>query len=266
MNFIHDKLIVKIIKPEKCISKAKKNKILNTNKYPNIKQYIKTRYNDSNSFNETINRMLYGGPEIVPKCPICDKKTIYKYKNLYTTFCSHKCQYKSEEVQNKREQTCLSHNGVRIPAKNKIISEKIKKTNLQKYGATTFAGSSKWKDFIKEHKQEMVENYQNTCLEKYGVKNFQQSQEYQERKDKILEKRRNTNKEKYGEISYAKTKKFRTKIKNKMPSILEKMQKTCEEKYGVKWYFQSKEFLDNKQRKEKVQNTCRERYGVDWFV
>ena len=260
----YDSLIIKILIPSKCISKIKKEKIITS--CPNILEYINNRYPDSDSFNETINRMRYGGPEIAPKCPICGKKTIYKYKNIYTTFCSHECQYKSKDVQAKRENTCLKNNGVRIPAKNKTIRNKINQTNIKKYGATTFAGSDKWKDFINDNKDKLVQRYKDTCIKKYGVPNYQQSEEYQSKKNDILKKRENTNILKYGETSYAKTDQFKTMMEEKMPSILQKMQNTCMEKYGVKWYFQSKQFLDDKEIKKKIRQTNLERYGCECYL
>ena len=245
MKTNHDKIIVKIIcgQNKGNISRFKISKIKYN--HPNILNYIKTRYKDSNSINETINRMKFGGPEIVPKCPVCGKPTIYKYKNIYTLYCSHECAYKSKEVYEKKKQTSLKHYGVSHPMRSKEIKEKVKNTNIEIYGAKTFAESKFGQKYFEENKELLVKKTEEGIFKKYGVKNYQQSEEYQNKKDEILEKRKETNLKRFGETSYSKTDEWKQSFQNKKQEMLKKMKETCLKKYGREWYFQTE---DSKQK------------------
>ena len=106
------------------------------------------------------------------------------------------------------------------------IKQKIKQTCLEKYGVDNYNKTKESKEKIKQ-----------TCLEKYGVEYFWQSNE-------CKEKIKQTCLEKYGVDSPLKSEKIRNKGK-----------KTCLEKYGV----------DNpaklEENKEKVKQTCLKKYG-----
>ena len=106
------------------------------------------------------------------------------------------------------------------------IKQKIKKTCLEKYGVDNYNKTKESKEKIKQ-----------TCLEKYGVEYFWQS-------DECKEKIKQTCLEKYGVDSPLKSEKIRNKGKQ-----------TCLEKYGV----------DNpaklEENKEKVKQTCLKKYG-----
>ena len=106
------------------------------------------------------------------------------------------------------------------------IKQKIKQTCLEKYGVDNYNKTKESKEKIKQ-----------TCLEKYGVEYFWQS-------DECKEKIKQTCLEKYGVDSPLKSEKIRNKGK-----------KTCLEKYGV----------DNpaklEENKEKVKQTCLKKYG-----
>ena len=106
------------------------------------------------------------------------------------------------------------------------IKQKIKQTCLEKYGVDNYNKTKESKEKIKQ-----------TCLEKYGVEYFWQS-------DECKEKIKQTCLEKYGVDSPLKSEKIRNKGKQ-----------TCLEKYGV----------DNpaklEENKEKVKQTCLKKYG-----
>ena len=106
------------------------------------------------------------------------------------------------------------------------IKQKIKQTCLEKYGVDNYNKTKESKEKIKQ-----------TCLEKYGVEYFWQS-------DECKEKIKQTCLEKYGVDSPLKSEKIRNKCKQ-----------TCLEKYGV----------DNpaklEENKEKVKQTCLKKYG-----
>lgn len=101
-------------------------------------------------------------------CDICgtDKKLNYsKYtkntKNLTTDYCcSNKCAI------TKQENTCLEKYGVKYPAKDKEIYDKVSKSCLDKYGVDHYSKTEEYKH-----------RYKKTCLEKYGVDSSNKSVE-----------------------------------------------------------------------------------------
>ena len=82
-----------------------------------------------------------------PKCVVCGKLTIFNSNNGWQATCSRSCHMKSPDRINK-----------------------LKNTNLEKYGNTNFLSSTEGKNKIKE-----------TFLKKYGVDNYAKSKEYKER-------------------------------------------------------------------------------------
>jgi hypothetical protein len=88
-----------------------------------------------------------------------------------------------------------------------------------------------------EEKQRRIKSRKETCMEKYGVENHMQLQEF---KDKIKE----TNLKKFGAEYYSQT-----------PEYIEKLKKISREKYGVDHYTQ------NDKVKEKNKETTVARYG-----
>ena len=131
------------------------------------------------------------------------------------------------------------------------IKQKIKQTCLEKYGVDNYNKTKESKEKIKQ-----------TCLEKYGVEYFWQS-------DECKEKIKQTCLEKYGVDSPLKSKKIRNKGKQtclkkygvdnpaKLEENKEKVKQTCLKKYGTISTTQCKEVRD------KIKQTCLEKYGVD---
>ena len=154
MNY--DRMLLKILITDKDkINSCQMLKIIN-NKYPNIKTYLTNRYCDSESLQESLNRIKYN-IDIRPVCKICGKPVKYMYKDKFKQFCSCKCSMnsqqtqnnlkhsliikygvdnamKSEEIKNKAIFTCLKKYGVKNPNQSKIIRNKIKDTCLKRYG------------------------------------------------------------------------------------------------------------------------------------
>lgn len=81
-------------------------------------------------------------------------------KNGFRNFCSKRCMYDSSEVKASRIKTCLGKYGVDNPSKAKIVKEKVKKTNLERFGVEFPLQSS-----------EKVKKSKNVFLDKYGVDN-----------------------------------------------------------------------------------------------
>lgn len=116
----------------------------------------------------------------------------------------------------------------------------------------------------KELMNQIKEKMEQTCLEKYGVKNAVQSKLVQEKiKQSCLEK--------YGVDNASKSQKVIQKIKDvlkekdeldpdRQNKITEKRKITTKERYGVDFVAQKEEF------KEKSRQTCLERYGVEYIL
>lgn len=86
----------------------------------------------------------------IPKC-YCNKELIYKsFTKGYGSYCSTKCLSNSEEIKNKRKQSCITKYGVENPMQNKIFSEKLKETIFNKYGVENISKLKSIKDKIKK--------------------------------------------------------------------------------------------------------------------
>lgn len=172
--------------------------------YPNILNYLKTRFKDSESIRETLLR-IYMHIEERPKCPICGKPVGYRGKRNHLF-----------------ADTCLDPN-----CYYKLLLERGKETNLKLYGVPNSGGTPEAKEKIKS-----------TCLKRYGKEWYTQTKEYVEVTTKtniekygvawsgaaleVIEKRRQTTIKKYGGMGFA------------SKDIQEKYENTCIEKFGVK--------------------------------
>ena len=197
-------------------------------KYPNITEYINSRYEDSKSIKESLSRMKFNC-EVKPICKHCGKpiefRGIKNNKINWAEYCSISCGvYGTERI---RKNTCLSKYGVDNPWKSNEIKDKIKKTCLDKYGV-----DNPWKC------EEIRQKSKRTMLERYGVENNWESKE-------IVNKWQDTLEQNYG-----------VRIPCKSSIILEKMKSTNLEKYGSEYTFSSKSI------RTKIENTFIKKYGV----
>ena len=232
MNY--DKILIKILlNKNDTINRTKRRKI--QNKYPNILHYINSKFNDSKSLIESINRIKYNIKDR-PICKYCGKEVKYISKNIYKTYCSVKCmsndtrdivkekfnehpKYIKDQISQKRKDTCLKRYGVEYVLQDKSIRKRIQNTCLEKYGVINGGASKQAKDKIKK-----------TCLEKYGVETPLKSKE-------IQEKCKETLKQNYG-----------VDVPLKSKEIQEKLKQTCLKKYGVECSLQS-EYIKIKVKK-----------------
>jgi hypothetical protein len=133
------------------------------------------------------------------------------------------------------------------PAKDEKTKEKIKKTNLERYGATTALNSpenlEKRKELFNDHEfvKNRSEKHKQTCIEKYGVKHHMLT-------DELKEKIKNTNLEKYG-----------TEYPLQNPEILAKVQATNLERYGDVCS------LNDPEVKAKALKSLFKHYGVEYY-
>lgn len=181
------------------------------NNWPDLYEYIQNRYSDSLSYSETIYR-IKNKIEIRPVCKCCGASVKYFGINGgFAQYCSNKCVNKSKEVKEKIKQTNIERYGTENPMQSQIIKEKIKQTNLEKYGVENTLQSKIIREKIKQ-----------ANLEKYGV-------EYTTQLDSVKEKIKETNLERYGNAS---------PLGNK--EIQDKAKLTSLEKYGTEFPNQAK--------------------------
>lgn len=180
-------------------------------------------------------------------CEKCGKEEIKTRARLKLPLFCKKCTRSDSQsnidfsiVNKKREETKLkrygnSHyvNGEKIKQslmsksdeEKKLIADKIKQTNLEKYGGHP------------AKREEQILKTKQTCLERYGVNACVQN-------EAIHQKMIQTNLEKYGVTNVFSNNEVKNKIKN-----------TLLEKYGVDNPKKSKEISD------KIKQTCLEKYG-----
>ena len=246
----HDNLIVKIlIKNDKILTNSIRK--INNGKYPNILEYLNSRYNDSDCMTETIRRIKYKLEER-PVCKWCGGHVSFngyhKGSMHYSACCCSSCHAKY--TKDKRFETnikkygrknfgsaekvkeyWISHYGVDNPAKTDFVKKKMRETNLRKYG---FNCSSK-SEIVKEKTKQ-------TCLKRYGV-------EYTGQIEEAKEKSKKTCLEKYGSEYYIGSK-----------DCLEKTIEFSKQNYNVDWFTKSEEI------KNKAKETMLKRYGVEYSM
>lgn len=246
----HDNLIVKIlIKNDKILTNSIRK--INKGKYPNILEYLNSRYNDSDCMTETIRRIQYKLEER-PVCKFCGGHVSFngyhKGSMHYSACCCSSCHAKY--TKDKRFETnikkygrknfgsaekvkeyWINHYGVDNPAKVDFVKRKMKETNLKKYG------------FNCPPKSEVVkEKTKQTCLKRYGV-------EYTGQIEEAKEKSKKTCLEKYGSEYYIGSK-----------DCLEKTVGFSKQNYNVDWFTKSEEI------KNKAKETMLKRYGVEYSM
>ena len=246
----HDSLIIKIlIKDDKILTNSIRK--INNGKYPNILEYLNSRYGDSDCMTETIRRIEYKLEER-PVCKWCGGHVSFngyhKGSMHYSACCCSSCHAKY--TKDKRFETnikkygrknfgsaekvkeyWISHYGVDNPAKTDFVKKKMRETNLRKYGFNCSSKSEIVKEKIKQ-----------TCLKRYGV-------EYTGQIEEAKEKSKKTCLEKYGSEYYIGSK-----------DRLEKTIEFSKQNYNVDWFTKSEEI------KNKAKETMLKRYGVEYSM
>ena len=288
INFIHDKLLVKlfILKKNNRIRYCFHN-VMETDKYPCIKNYILNRYHDSLSPQETLRRMEYD-IDVRPKCVVCGNDVRYVGKpdsnGLFKQFCSKSCankynyekakktkieKYGSSNNEQKRKQTCLEKYG----DENYNNHEQTVRTNIERYGGVAPACNEEihnkiietFKKIYSERGDEIDAKKKQTTFERYGNENYRNVDKIKEtwanktdkERNEIKEKTRKTFINKYGDPGYRNVEKGKqTKFErygNPHYNNIKKNKETLLKKYGVDSY--SKTDMFRKLMLEKWQNT-----------
>lgn len=165
----------------------------------------------------------------VPLCHECTNTVSWGDK-LYKTFCSVRCASSSTSTKNKIKKTNLNKYGTPSYTSSDSFKTKTASTILQKYGTAHYTQSNDFK--LKNNA---------TTLEKYGTEHYTQSDDY-------IVKTNKTNQEKYGADWYMSTDAF--KVKASATNI---------EKYGTVNPMQSYAV------QQRVSATMLDRYGTEAF-
>lgn len=198
-----------------------KNKNDNIIRTDQIMIYFK--YNDKDTYNKiresgkNCSNYIYDIINDITEHPKCYCGKNVKFRSIfggYQEFCSNKCQvlhlhqsqkengwfFKSEESLEKIKDTNLKKYGVEYPFQLKEIQDKINETNIEKYGV-------KRPCMLKEYSEKVSISLNNLTTEEWK---------------KIIFKRKETLLIRYGVDSYTKTEEYSIKRKE-----------TCIERYGV---------------------------------
>lgn len=203
------------------------------------------------SFNAKLYLVYYDIVKI-PKCIICGNDVNFqKFSKGFSKYCSMKCLGCDHDVQIKRENTTNSLYGGKFTLTAPLLLERVKNTNIIKYGIEypqqllSVKEKTKQTNLVKygvEHHLQLksqLEKQTQTNLKKFGVKNVSQNK-------LIVDKRNETNLIKYGTCCPAKNEMVKSKTKN-----------TNQNKYGVGCSFQSPIVIE----KSKITNIAK--YGYE---
>lgn len=108
-------------------------------------------------------------------CPVCGKETtFYGFNKGYSKYCSTKCASKTEEYKEKLRRKALERYA--DEDKRKDVIEKMHQTSLKKYGSISYSGSKVGQEKIKK-----------TNLERYGIEQTLQLDHVKNERIKALE-------------------------------------------------------------------------------
>ena len=208
------------------------------------KQYLNSRFSDSQSYKESVWRILYN-IEIRPVCEVCGNpvKFIGRKNNIFAKTCCKECNkkihekeknYTPEEIyyqtlstNEKIKYTCLKRYGVdhvsklpsniftkNNPNKNQIIKTKIKETRIKKYGHYMSPNNTSALQ-TNDSKTKRRNSFVQTMIDRYGDEKYRN-----------WEKHRQTCMEKYGVECWQKTLAFKQMLQEKHDIIQNKKYKT----------------------------------------
>lgn len=215
--------------------------------FPNIyKEFQLVNWCEELPFRQLLYHFLHNDILLnIGRCEICGKRTRFiSFNKGYNQYCSSICSNKGkgvkisktklnrskeekEEIEKKRNDTLKRNFGDNYY--EKVLPEKISNTRKQ---------------FSKEHLKLILDKQHKTCLEKYGVESYSQTQDFKDifkNNDEFVSRCKKTKMELYGNENF---------------NNREKATETMIEKYGVKSYSQTQEF------KEKYISTNYKLYGV----
>ena len=219
------------------------NRIVRVNfidKYPNVSNYLNSRYDDSESYRETIRRIKLGIEE-KPKCPTCGKPVVFigKQNKMFTKYCCNSCRARNKETYKLSKETYFKRTGYTHNSRNPESQERIKKTCQERYGANSVVESYKGKE---------------GRIRSFGTNSFFQTNKFKEKMNKVWHSEEFKQKiidgfiKKYGVDWYTKTQEYKNLMDQKWHSkefkqkYKENMIKGMIEKYGVNSFPKTEEY------------------------
>ena len=188
------------------------------------------------------------------------KDFLYIMKNELTDF--PKCQYCGKEIRKKL------YNASRYCSKScgTYATKQMKEeTCLKKYGVKDYSATDEYKNHMLEISQKRTEEEKQSIVDKRKKTMMDRyDAECALKVNKFKEKKNKTTKDRYGVENYSQTEEWKkysstSWTEEKKKEVAEKIKHTVNQKYGVDYYSQTEEFKEN--RKKKIQ----EKYGVDYY-
>lgn len=249
MMIINDQFIIDFFYVNDIIN-SNKTKLFKLNKIDkSIIEYLDNRYDDSESYIETINRIKYN-IETRPVCPICNNKVKWLSKNKYTKYCSYSC--RSKDLYQYIKDKSIEYYGT------PFNRDKFKKTVINKFGENNWCNNDKRKQTYKlktsEEFTKINEKKVLTYLQKYNVNNPSQSKSIEEKKDITRILNNNFNHLITSNDSYYNTKDSKLiKYNDENYNNRKKAEQTCLENYGVKNIYNLNKYKQKAHSEESLQ-------------
>lgn len=212
-------------------------KKLKYNKCQNLNNYLLNRFEDYDNIKEILYRIRHK-LEIRPTCKECGNRLLFVGKGgrFFQTYCSDSCRARNKENQEQVKQTNIKNWGTAGVYDSPKYQEKL----LKEKGYKNFLQSDEFKE---KRKQTLIKHYgtlnlfdvpeikeriENTCLEKYGVKNVFFT-------DKCIQAKDNFYKTHAGKIASKPENKTYELLKEKFPNII-RSHKTKEYPWRADFY------------------------------
>ena len=224
------------------------------------------------------------------KCHVCRNQLKYSDKNSkFELTCGSRDKAHLDYIKNKtqelaKESQLQKYSG--WASQTPKFQEKIKKTNLEKYGETRFSKTMEFKDFMQKNSSKFNTKKIDTNLKRYGTEWATQNQEI---KSINYKKTTEAIRLKYGVDHFTHWAGYPEFLKKNKDKIIQKMENTNLKRYGSKFIFGSdyqkkimlskygsenyaqtnefKQYMHNNFPSilEKIKKTSLERYGVNHY-
>jgi len=226
-------------------------------------------YGEGTTFKEKL--YLYLHQQKMPKCLGCGGSVKYKKMGSgFLEFCSRTCMHESGVVREKIKKTNIEKYGMENPLAHADVRDKIRNTNMQKYGVESIGSADAIKTKIKKtnkkkygydyplQSQDIRDKANETIKSKYGVDNPMKDQKISKKSHDVLTS-------KYGGCGMA-SEEIKSKIaetntqKYGVPNVWgnaqvrDKMHETNITKYGTKYPIQNKS-VKNKMQQSLLKKT-----------
>ena len=143
---------------------SNKTKLFKLNKIDkSIINYLDNRYDDSESYIETINRIKYN-IDIRPTCKICNNKVKWLATNKYRTYCSCTCKNIDlyEYVKNKsiiKYGSPFNRTKFKITYNSKEVRDKLYNTKKKNHTFNSSNKENQTYNFLKEKYKDIIRQY-----------------------------------------------------------------------------------------------------------